>query len=261
MNSAAVMAHPHKLSAGYYLHALTQETRYEFLSRLRLRAFSLSTIGFPVMFYLFFGLTNSHGNIATYLIATYSCFGMIAACLFGIGVSVSQERMQGWLDLKLASPMPRWTYLTAKIASCAAFAMIIVTILLVLGILFGGVHITAMQILALYGVTLAGAVPFSAMGVLIALLVPPNAAPAIINLIYLPMSFASGLWAPIRYLPHWMQHFAPVMPAYHYGQLALAIFGFAQPGAASQHWSALTGFTCLMLGGAWWIFARSEARA
>lgn len=261
MNSTAVMIHPNKLSAGYYLHALAQETRYEFLSRLRQRAFSLSTIGFPVMFYLFFGLTGGHSQIATYLIATYSCFGMVAACLFGIGVTVSQERMQGWLDLKLASPMPRWTYLTAKLASCAAFAMIIVTILLILGISFGGVHITVAQTLELYGITLAGAIPFSAMGVLIALLVPPNAAPAIINLIYLPMTFASGLWIPIRYLPHWMQHFAPVMPPYHYGQLTLAIFGYAQPGSASHHWSVLAAFTCLMLGGAWWIFARSEARA
>jgi ABC-2 type transport system permease protein len=259
--TATIARRPAPLGFGYYLRALLQETRYEFIGRMRLRAFSLSVIGFPVMFYALFGLMNGHTLYATYLVATYSCFGMIGACLFGIGVGVSHERMQGWLDLKMASPMPRWSYLAAKLFSCAAFALIIVTLLLALGLAFAGVHITPTQTLALYGVTLAGAIPFSALGILIALLVPPNAAPAIINLIYLPMSFASGLWMPIKYLPHWLQRFAPVLPAYHYGQLALGIFGYAQPGPAAAHWEALATFTCLMLGAAWWIFSRSETRA
>ena len=33
-----------------------KEVKYEFLTRLRLRAYSLSTISFPLMFYVLFGL-------------------------------------------------------------------------------------------------------------------------------------------------------------------------------------------------------------
>lgn len=248
------------LNLSYYLRLLVEETRSEFTAWMRRRAYSLSTIGFPVMFYLLFGTLNRQSAYATYLLAGYSCFGMVAACLFGIGMSVSNERMQGWLDLKLASPMPRWAYLLAKIFSCAAFGLIVVTLLLIIGVTLDGVHVNAAQVAGLYGVALVGTIPFAAMGLLIALTVVPNAAAGVINMIYLPMSFLSGLWIPLRYLPHWIGRIAPSLPAYHYGQLALRVFGYAQPGSMALHWESLAAFTCLMLGGAWWIFSRSEAR-
>ena len=99
------------------------------------------------------------------------------------------------------------------------------------------------------------------MGLLVALLVPPNAGPGVINLIYLPMSFASGFWMPVTYLPHWLRIIAPALPTYHLGQIALNIFGYAQSGSMLIHWEALAGFTLLMLGAAWIIFTRSEAKA
>lgn len=249
------------LGFGYGLRVLASEVKYEFLGRLRLRAYSLSVIGFPVVFYVIFALMHKDSGAGTYLLASYSCFGAVGACLFGLGVSVSQERMQGWLDLKLASPMPRWTYLGAKLASCALFAVIIVTILLALGIGAAGVHLRAVQVLCLYGVVLAGVIPFCAMGIMLAMLVKPNAAPGTINLIYLPMSALSGLWMPLSTLPHWLKEIAPIWPTYHYGQLALGVFGYAQPGSSWVHWNWLIAFSCLMLGGAWWIFARSESKA
>ena len=52
--------------------------------------------------------------------------GMVAACLFGLGMGIALERAQGWLELKQASPMPRFSYLAAKTVTCAAFALITV---------------------------------------------------------------------------------------------------------------------------------------
>ncbi len=139
--------------------------------------------------------------------------------------------------------------------------IVIVATLVVLGITLGGVTLTAVEALKLAGVVLAGSIPFTAMGLLVALLVPPNAGPGIINLIYLPMSFASGFWMPVSVLPHWLQVIAPALPTYHLAQLALSIFGYAQPGNMVVHWEALAGFTLLMLGVAWILFQRSEAKA
>jgi ABC-2 type transport system permease protein len=76
------------------------------------------------------------------------------------------------------------------------------------------------------------------------------------------MSFASGLWMPIEMLPHWIQKIAPALPTYHYAQLALNIFGYAETGTTMLlHCEALVGFTCLLLGAAWLVFTRSEAKA
>ena len=259
-NAIAVSA-PRPLSLGYYARIFRKETHYEFVKMLRTKAFSLSVLGFPVMFYLLFGSSNRHNMFARYLMPSYSCMGVVSACLFGIGMGIAMERAQGWLEVKQASPMPRFAYLTAKMISCAAFALVIVAALLTLGITLGGVTLTAGEALKLAGVVLAGSVPFTAMGLLVALLVPANAAPGVINLIYLPMSFASGFWMPVQYLPHWLKVLTPALPTYHLAQLALHIFGYSQGGSMLTHWEALAGFTLLMLGAAWIIFTRSEARA
>ena len=244
-----------------------KEIRYEFLKLFRARSFSLSVIGFPVMFYLLFGLSNKgvvdHGvNIAKYMLAGYCCFGMIGAALFGIGVGLATERAAGWLELKRASPMPPMAYLVAKLVTAIAFGLIIVGVLTALGVFFGGVRLTLTEVAHMLLVTVLGVIPFTALGLLLAQVVPSAAASGIINLIYLPMSFMSGLWVPISGLPHWVQMMAPVFPAYHLAQLMHTVFGyqFGAP-AIGQHVAYLVGFTVLMLGASWVVFARAEARA
>jgi ABC-2 type transport system permease protein len=262
---ATVAIRPVTLSTPYYLNLFIKETKYEFLKATRNRMFSLATLGFPIMFYLLFGVTNRHSgpgfNYARYLVAGYSCFGMIAAALFNLGAGIATERAQGWLEVKQASPMPRIAYLGAKVLTCMAYGVVIVAALVTLGLTLGGVQATPLQIAHLAWIIVIGSIPFASLGLLLSLLMPPNAAPGIINLIYLPMSFCSGLWMPIDVLPHWLQKVAPLLPTYHYAQLALNVFGYARSSATLIHWEALAGFTCLMLGAAWLIFSRGEAKA
>lgn len=256
-NTLALSAEPADLLRSPRI--LLRETHYELARLLRTRAYSLSVIGFPVMFYLIFGLANRGQPAALYLVAGYTCMGVVSACLFGIGLALALERAQGWLDLKRASPMPRFAYLGAKVASCAAFGLIIAIVLILLGSSLGGITITARQAAALAGVALAGSIPFAATGFLVAFLVPPNAGPGVINLIYLPLSFASGFWMPVSMLPHWLQVMAPWLPTYHLAQIALAVFGLAPASGMALHWTVLGGFTVLMLVAAWINFLRSEA--
>lgn len=256
--SAHTLAAPHESYAFRRVRSLLIETQYELARLLRTRAYSLSIIGFPVMFYLLFGTAHRGQPVALYLVAGYTCMGVVSACLFGIGATLALERSQGWLDLKRASPMPRYVYLGAKVVTCAAFGLIIASVLMALGTALGGITISGVQAAALAGVVLAGSIPFASMGFLIALLVPPNAAGAIINLIYLPLSFASGFWMPLRDLPHWLQVAAPALPTYHLAQIALAIFGLAPAGGMMLHWAVLGGFTLLMLAAAWITFLRRE---
>jgi len=243
------------------LRILLKETQYELASRLRTRPYSLSVIGLPVMFYLLFGLANRGNREALYLVAGYACWGVVSACLFGIGLTLALERAQGWLDLKRASPMPRFAYLGAKTVSCAAFGLIIAVVLILLGTSLGGITMTIGQAATLVGVAMAASIPFGAMGFFVAYLVPPNAGPGIINVIYLPLSFASGFWMPVSVLPHWLQAVAPVLPTYHLAQIALATVGLAPMTGMALHWGVLAAFTVLMLAAAWITFLRSEAKA
>ena len=243
-----------------------RETHYEFVRALRTKAFSLSVIGFPVMFYLLFGVMNRgesvHGQaVAKYLLASYAAFGVVGSALFGIGVGLAGERVSGWLDLKRASPMPPFAYLAAKCVASVAFGLIITNILCVIGTFAAGVHLGLTDYLGLCSISLVGGIPFACMGLLLAMLLPANAAPGIVNLIYLPMSYFSGLWIPISVQPKWIQHVAPWLPTYHLAQLMLHVIGYAQPGAMARDIVALIGFSLLFLGCAWIAFARVDADA
>jgi ABC-2 type transport system permease protein len=260
-------AAPSRRSTAEILSLFAKETRYEFLKLFRTRTFSLSVIGFPLMFYVLFGISNRGNTMdgmdaAKYILAGYCCFGMIGAALFGIGVGLASERSQGWLELKRASPMPPMAYLIAKCITAQAFGLIIVAVLSTIAVLFAGVRLTAPELAMMFGLTLAGTVPFAAMGLLIALLVPANAASGVVNLIYLPMSFMSGLWIPIKFLPKFLQPIAPCLPAYHLSQLMETVFGYQRRNAtAGTHWFGLVGFTLLMLGASWAVFHRAEQDA
>jgi ABC-2 type transport system permease protein len=267
MASSTVTYSIEKVGSSRILAVYAKETKYEFLKLLRAKSFSLAVIGFPLMFYMLFGLVNRHVveggvNIAKAMLGGYACFGLIGAALFGIGVGLSSELNSGWLDLKRASPMPVPAYLFAKCASAVAFGIVIVSILTAMGVAFGGVTLSGVELLKMLGVTVAGSVSFASLGLLLAMLVPSNAAAGIVNLVYLPMSYLSGLWMPIRYMPHWLQQIAPAMPMYHLAQLMLSVYGYQEKGSSLLvHWDALIGFALVMLGLFWVVFQRKEQNA
>jgi ABC-2 type transport system permease protein len=231
-----------------------KEAKYEFLKYLRLPVYSLSTTLFPVMFYVLFGLLMNRDarmsgvGFSTYLIATYGTFGVLGASLFANGVGVATERGLGWMQVKRASPMPPFAYFTAKFVVSMIFGTIVVLLLILLGTLFGGVHIAVTTALRLIATLILGAIPFCAMGLAIGYSAGPNSAPALVNIIYLPMSFGSGLWFPIEALPKFLQAIAVHSPAYHLAQLALGIVGGGNGAPSLGHWESLIGFGLICLG-------------
>jgi len=230
-----------------------KEAKYEFLKSLRLRAYSFSTIGFPLMFYILFGLVmgkQSIGdvNLTKYLLATYGTFGIMGASLYGTAGALAAERGLGWLQVKRASPMPPFAYFTAKVVKSMIFSAVVVLLLFFLGFTFGGVSMPAPDAVRLFAILVAGSLPFCAMGLALGYFLGPNSAPAILNMIYFPLSFCSGLWIPFIFLPRLMREIALFLPPYHLAQLALSVFGAGQPESAWSHWGALIGFSLICLG-------------
>ena len=254
MSTAILAAVPSTSASSRNLRIFLRETRYEFVRLLRTRSFALSVIGFPVAFYVFFGLIMNRGqqigsvSVAKYMLAGYAVFGMVGAAFFGVGVALASELAAGWLELKRASPMPPVAYLLAKCCSAIAFGIIIVSILTALGVTIGHVSLSLPEYARMIALTIVGVVPFACMGMALALFVPFSSAPGIANMIYLPMSFCGGLWVPIMILPHFLQQFALLLPTYHLAQLMLGSFGYASAGTTNSHWLGLAGFTLLMLG-------------
>jgi len=243
-----------------------KEMKYEFLKNLRLRMYTVSVLSFPLMFYVLFGLVmNSKESIgatrvSAYLIPSYGTFGVIAASLFGTAAGLASDRGLGWLEVKRASPMPPFAYFAAKVVTSLVFSTIIVLALFTLGIAFGGVRMPVASFAKLLGILVAGSLPFSAMGLALGYFTGPNSAPPTINLIYLPMSFCSGLWVPFMFLPKLVQKIALVLPAYHLSQLALGVVGAGTNGSVVRHWEILAAFTMICLGVARIGFQRDQQK-
>jgi ABC-2 type transport system permease protein len=249
------------MSRAYYL-----EAKYEFLKLARMRAYTVFTILFPLMFYCFFGLAMGRQSppeampMARYLLATYGAFAVMGATLYAFGVGVAVERGLGWLQLKRSSPMPPVAYFLAKGLVSMGFSAIVVGLLFTLGAAFGGVRMPAAQWLTLGGTLVAGAVPFCALGLAIGNFTGPNSASPTVNMIYMPLAFCGGLWIPLQFLPSLMQQAAHWLPSYHFAQIALSVLHAPVEGSVGRHVEALAAFTLIFGGIAWLGESRGEEK-
>jgi ABC-2 type transport system permease protein len=213
------------------------EARSEFLRVLRAPAFAVPTLVFPPMFYLLFGvlLNGGHGKATSYLLATFGVFGVMAPGLFGFGVAMALDRERGFLALKRALPTPPGAMLLAKMAMAMVFAVMISIILMTIALTLGKVTLAPGQLLEMTLVNVLGVLPFCAIGLYIGTVVSGQGAPAVINILYLPMAFLAGLWMPLSMLPPLFAKLAPLWPAYHLAQIALSVVGLDDGGRTSVH--------------------------
>jgi len=227
------------------------EAAGELTRLLRTPSFAAPSLVFPLVFYVLFAIVLPGGSgglqRATYMLATYSVFGVIGPALFGFGVGLAIERQQGWLELKRVSPMPAGAYFFAKIAMSLVFALVITLILSAAAIGLGGVRIGIGTWLLLLATLLLGTLPFCALGLWIGTLVKGQAAVAVINLVYLPMAVLSGLWIPLQVFPPLVQQLAGIWPAWHLSQMALGVIGQASDVHYAAHAGVLLAMTALFL--------------
>jgi ABC-2 type transport system permease protein len=232
------------------LRSYLLEAKCEFLRLLRTPSFALPSLLFPPLFYTLFGIVLGGGRggsgAAHYLLATYGVFGIMGAGLFGFGVVVAMERERGFLTYKRALPMPPGAYLFAKMVMAMLFSTLISLVLALLAATLGGVSLAPWQWLALLAINVVGVLPFCAIGLFIGTLVGGQGSPAVINLLYLPMAFLSGLWLPLKMLPPVFATLAPVWPPYHLSQVALRVVGMDDGGSIVVHVAVLGAVTAVL---------------
>ena len=232
------------MSTGRVVGAYLAEIRSECLRYMRNPGFMLPIMLFPTMFYLLFGIVmaKSEGaDAARYLLASYGVFGVMSPGLFGFGISLALERDGGLLTYKRALPMPPGAYLLGKMMMAMLAAAVVILLLLAMGIFLAHVTLSASQAGLLLVTGVLGVLPFCALGMLVGTLIKGQGAPGMLNLVYLPMSFLSGLWIPIGMLPKVLQQIAPIWPSYHLHQLALAALDM-EHGRVTNHLLVLVGF-------------------
>jgi ABC-2 type transport system permease protein len=226
------------LSKGFKLEALC-----DLKATFRSLGFVIPSLAFPCVFYVFFGVLMAKGNTSSYLLVNYMIFGIMGPALFNFGINVATDRENGWLCLKRLSPMPAIHYIFAKTLTALCFSTLIFILLSVIAITLASVSLSAAQWISLYGLSLLGTLPFCMLGLLLGLTCTAKGAPAIVNLVYLPMAMLSGLWLPITMLPEVIQYAAWVLPSYHLSQLGLSIIDQGQGFSVGVHIAAVVAFS------------------
>ena len=230
------------------------EAHSEFLRLLRAPSFAVPTIAFPLLFYVLFGVLLGSGHTspeaAHRTLASFLVLGTMAPGLFALGITLANDRERGLLELKRALPMPRGLYLAAKLAMSMLFAAIVALLLMTLAASAAREVLTASEWCLLFVLAVLGVVPFCAIGLLVGATVRASAAPAVLNLIYLPMSFLSGLWVPLQFLPHALASAAPLWPSWHLAQIAFAAAGMGGVAGIAGHLLVLAAVTAACVGAA-----------
>jgi ABC-2 type transport system permease protein len=241
------------------------QTRAELTSMLRNPSSLVPTVLFPVMFWMFFGLpnarqTSSDGfNIGTYILTSFAMYSVIQTVLFNLGIFIAVERSTGWYRFQRTTPIRVYVMFAAKIVSVLLLALFALAVLLIVGAITGGVSLNLESWASLVARVLFGVLPFAALAVFIGYMSRnANAASPIINLIFFPMAFASGLFIPLRTLPEIVQKIAPFLPAYHSGELARVAAGVPSASSPWTHAIWILGFTAAFLALAVWAYRRDE---
>jgi len=210
------------------LRAYFTDAKYEALRMLRAPAFAIPFLVIPVPIYLLFGVVmpgeaaKKNPQIFDLLFIGFSVMAVMGPSLFGVGSTLAPERDAGLMRLKRALPAPAGSYLIAKLLMAMFFSALTFSLLAVAAKIVGRISFTYPELLSLLPVMVIGALPFCAIGFLIGAYCSGGAAPAITNLIYLPMLWLGGLFVP---LPPFLQRWVVIWPAFHLQQVAVAVAG------------------------------------
>jgi ABC-2 type transport system permease protein len=245
---------------------LVRQTAAEFLKLWRVPAFTATSLFLPVMFYAFIGVGQSTQMIfpgvtfGAYFLASMAVYSVANVMIFSFGISVATERGMKMDVLMRATPMPPAIFLLSKCITAVAFAALTLVVLFPFAYFAGSVRLDVDAWATLAYRVLLGSIPFIALGFAIGYLSGPNSAVAVINLIYLPTAFASGLFFPKQLLPHFIQQISPYLPLHFFGQLGWDAIGAPTDGSVTSDWLYLAGYGVAFFALALWAYRREESR-
>lgn len=210
------------------LGSLGPEMRCEFLRALRNPALAVPIMLLPTGLYALFAVAIFGDGIAkdpdtgTYLFVAFALMALTMPALFTVSSSVALDRELGLMRLRRAQPASFGIWLTAKIAVGVVLGTLSYLPMVVLATALGKLSLDAGSLVSMSFVLLAGAAPFSALGLMIGSLVKGTAAPGYANLAYLPGCYLSGMFFPLPKSMYWQ---APFWPQFHVEQLAMHAAG------------------------------------
>jgi ABC-2 type transport system permease protein len=197
------------------------QIRYEQRAYWRNRGRGIFTFVFPLMFLVIFASLNngqtlqSRGGIAynDFFVPGILAYGVIATTYVNMAIGTAILRDEGILKRMQGIPLPRWAYIAARIGSTIAIVAMMTALTVTLGVIAYGLQLRASTLPGLIATLVLGTAAFTTLGIGITRFIPnAEAAPVVVNLTILPLTFISSIWFPSDNMPSALKHIATFFP-------------------------------------------------
>lgn len=203
------------------MRVLWHELRAQQLLFWRSRELAFFTFLLPIGFFVLLGSVYGEDEIegvkgSRYLLAGLLGYGVAATAFAGLSISLVIRREEGILKRLRATPLPPATAIAAMLGSTLVVYALEAVALIAIGRAFFDVPVPD-RLLSLALVLLLGALAFAALGLaLTAFIRSGEGSSAVVNAIYLPMTFISGSFFSPHSFPRALELIGEILPLTHF---------------------------------------------
>jgi ABC-2 type transport system permease protein len=159
--------------------------------------------------------TFGTGDYFSFMAIGMISFTVMFTTMFS-GMSIVWDRRLGFLNKVLSTPVSRGAIIFSKVLNSSFRAMFQATLILIIAVLLGlqfGPTFNPLNILGVYAAVFLLSVGLSSLFLALALRsTRQETQMAVVNLINLPLMFASNVFFPASMMPNWLQAIANVNP-------------------------------------------------
>jgi ABC-2 type transport system permease protein len=205
------------------LALLRHQVRYDQIKFWRDPQAVFFTIALPVVFLVIFAaifgnqtVDDRQGlKVSTYYVPGIIALGVMAAAFVSLSITVVEERERGIIKRLRATPLPPAAFILARASTAVVLSLLVAVVLTLVGRVLYGVTVPDSSVPGIVLTLLVGTACFCCLGFALSGVVrSANAAPAVANMIVLPLQMISGIFFPSDLLPDSVLQVAKVFPVY-----------------------------------------------
>ena len=191
------------------------------------------TVALPLIFLVIFsGIFGDDdleelGGIATttYYIPAILTLAVVGATAVSVAISLVADRESGRLKRGRSTPLPSWVFFAGRIGNGVVVSLMMLVVITALGAVAYGVEIPWERTPAILVTLAIGAAAFSLLGIAVTAICPnEDAAPAVTNVVTLPLYFLSGVFIPETEIPEGVLKIADIFPIRHFFEAFFSAF-------------------------------------
>ena len=190
-------------------------TGLQFAELAHLPAFTAPSLGLPLVTYLLFGLPDVHGRpgAAAAIFVSFAAFAVLGIVMFQFGVGIAADRASPWERYVRTLPSSAAERFVARLLVALAFAVASLVPLVACAVAASPLRLDGLTWVRVLVALLVGSVPLGLLGIMLGYAVHERGALPVTNLIYLPLSYAGGLFgtSPAD-LPQFARRISPWLP-------------------------------------------------